>query len=341
MPKVSVVVPVYNVERYLERCVESIRNQTLQDLEIILVDDGSPDNCPAMCDKYTQLDSRIKVVHKKNAGLGMACNSGIEVASGEYIAFCDSDDWIEPEMYAKMYEVAIRHDADAVFTGLRRVDGNGKILEWMPHPSKEHVYSGCEVLRLVCDIICAEPHERFDHSIQVSAKVVLYKKSLISTNNLRFVSEREYPSEDLIFNISVLHYAKTAVVLNTCFYNYFVNDDSITTTLKEDRFDKIIRSVQLISSIVGGNNADIFSDAETRLHRFIIGEARMQARLIINSTESANRKRQLINDLSNNEHLKRAVRKYPLKMMPLKHRIMLYIILSGNYNLLKYIFKFV
>ena len=321
--------------------MESIRNQTLQDLEIILVDDGSPDNCPAKCDRYTQIDKRIKVVHKKNAGLGMACNSGIEVATGEYIAFCDSDDWIEPEMYATMYDAAIKHDADAVYTGLRRVNADGKILGWMPHPSNECVYSGGEVSRLVCDIICSEPRERYDHAIQVSAKVVLYKKSHLLANNLQFVSEREYPSEDLIFNVSVLNCAKTAVVLNSCFYNYFVNDDSITTTLKKDRFDKIVRSVQLIRTIVGEYNINQIADVETRLHRFIIGEARMQARLIINSNESTVRKRLLITELTNNEHLKIAARKYPLKIMPLKHRIMLHIMLSGNYCLLKYLFKFI
>lgn len=86
-PKVSIVIPVYNVERYIDRCIQSVLNQTLQNFEIILVDDGSPDNCPEICDKYANSDSRIKVVHKANAGLGMACNSGIENATGEYIAF--------------------------------------------------------------------------------------------------------------------------------------------------------------------------------------------------------------------------------------------------------------
>ena len=97
-PKVSIIVPIYNVERYLDRCIQSLANQTLHDIEIILVDDESPDNCPVMCDVYEARDSRIKVVHKKNGGLGMACNSGLEVAKGEYVAFCDSDDWLEQNL---------------------------------------------------------------------------------------------------------------------------------------------------------------------------------------------------------------------------------------------------
>ena len=95
-PKVSIVVPVYNVERYLDRCVESLTSQTLSDIEIILVDDGSPDSCPAMCDDYARRDNRITVVHKVNGGLSSARNEGLKYISGEYFMFVDSDDWIDP-----------------------------------------------------------------------------------------------------------------------------------------------------------------------------------------------------------------------------------------------------
>ena len=95
-PKVSVIVPIYNVEKYLDECMVSLLNQTLKDIEIILVDDESPDNCPKMCDEYANKDKRVKVVHKKNGGLGFARNSGLDVATGEYVAFIDSDDWIKP-----------------------------------------------------------------------------------------------------------------------------------------------------------------------------------------------------------------------------------------------------
>ena len=97
-PKVSIIVPIYNVERFLDRCMDSLLNQTLKDIEIIMVDDGSPDNCPQMCDEYAKNDSRVKVIHKKNAGLGMARNSGLEIATGEYVAFVDSDDYVDCHM---------------------------------------------------------------------------------------------------------------------------------------------------------------------------------------------------------------------------------------------------
>lgn len=98
-PLISVIIPVYKVEAYLDKCVKSVMNQTYRNLEIILVDDGSPDRCPEMCDAYATEDSRITVIHKKNEGLSAARNSGMEIATGEYIGFVDSDDWIAPEMY--------------------------------------------------------------------------------------------------------------------------------------------------------------------------------------------------------------------------------------------------
>lgn len=110
--KISVIVPIYKVENYLNRCVESIRKQTYRNLEIILVDDGSPDACGEMCDRYAQEDSRIRVIHKENGGLSDARNAGIEVATGEYIAFVDSDDWIDDKMYEVLYSTLLKYNAD-------------------------------------------------------------------------------------------------------------------------------------------------------------------------------------------------------------------------------------
>lgn len=112
MPKISVVVPIYNVEAYLRRCVDSILNQTHSDLQVILVDDGSPDGCPAICDEYAAKDSRVLVLHKPNGGLSSARNTGVEAATGEYILFVDSDDWIKPEMAEILLGLCEKYDAD-------------------------------------------------------------------------------------------------------------------------------------------------------------------------------------------------------------------------------------
>lgn len=127
-PKVSVIVPIYNVEKYLDECIVSLLNQTLEDIEIILVDDESPDNCPKMCDEYANKDKRVKVIHKKNGGLGFARNSGLDVATGEYVAFIDSDDFIDLDMIEHLYNVATEYNADEVRCGIKFYVG-GKFTE--------------------------------------------------------------------------------------------------------------------------------------------------------------------------------------------------------------------
>jgi len=126
MDLISVIVPVYKVEAYLDKCVQSIVDQTYRNLEIILVDDGSPDNCGAMCDAWAEKDSRIKVIHKENGGLSDARNAGMAAATGDYIGFVDSDDWIESQMYERLHEAMVTTDSDIAACGARRIWTNGK-----------------------------------------------------------------------------------------------------------------------------------------------------------------------------------------------------------------------
>lgn len=127
---ISVIVPIYNVEKYLQKCVDSIINQTYKNLEIILVDDGSPDNCPKMCDDYAKKDSRIKVVHKENGGLSDARNVGMEVATGEYISFIDSDDYISLDFYETLLQTMIDNDSDIVECSVVKFYENEKFDEY-------------------------------------------------------------------------------------------------------------------------------------------------------------------------------------------------------------------
>lgn len=141
MAEISVIVPVYKVEQYLQRCVQSICQQTCRNTEIILVDDGSPDNCGAFCDEYAQKDERIRVIHKVNGGLSSARNAGIEIATGKYIAFVDSDDWLDPTMLELLLHLCVNYRAQIAECSYRNIlhdriqaetTCNGKIIEATP-----------------------------------------------------------------------------------------------------------------------------------------------------------------------------------------------------------------
>lgn len=126
MPELSIIVPVYKVEKYLPRCIDSILAQTFGDFELILIDDGSPDGCGRICDEYAQKDKRIVVIHQKNMGVSAARNAGLDIAHGRYIGFVDSDDWIEPQMYEVMMDAIRENGADMAVCGVRYADEDGK-----------------------------------------------------------------------------------------------------------------------------------------------------------------------------------------------------------------------
>ena len=165
--KVSIIVPIYNVEKYLDRCMQSLLGQTLKDIEIIMVDDGSPDGCPALCDEYVRRDARVKVIHKQNAGLGYARNAGLDVATGEYVAFVDSDDYVDLEMYEKLYVTAIRTGSDVVYCGFNRYYSENNVIHYA-NVNSEHVYKGEDVNQLLLDFISSSPKCKKDWKYEMS-----------------------------------------------------------------------------------------------------------------------------------------------------------------------------
>lgn len=152
MDLISIIVPIYKVEEYLERCVNSLCNQTYTNLEIILVDDGSPDACPQLCEQMAKMDSRIRVLHKENGGLSSARNAGIAVAKGEYVVFVDSDDYIAEHMVETMYQRIKADETDMCISDFCLVDENGTDIEKaeMQFPFENRVYTRKEVLKIVC-----------------------------------------------------------------------------------------------------------------------------------------------------------------------------------------------
>lgn len=160
MPKISVIVPVYNVEKYLDRCMQNLLNQTLQDIEIILVDDESPDNAPKMCDNYAQSDSRVHVIHKKNQGLGLARNSGLAIAKGEFVAFVDSDDYIDLNTFEWLYNQSLKNSFDAIFYRFKQFSDVKDVKIEYPRDTVKAYVGKEETQLLAMEMIASLPSEK-------------------------------------------------------------------------------------------------------------------------------------------------------------------------------------
>lgn len=217
MIKISIILPIYNVEKYLNRCMNSLLNQTLNDIEIIMVDDGSPDNSPKMCDEYAKKDSRVKVIHKRNEGLGYARNSGLEIATGEYVAFVDSDDYIDLSMYAVLYDEAVSSNADAVFCGFKTEVKKGVWLD-SNEVTERTEWGGSNINDFMLDMVACAPHVKKERKYQMSVWHSIYRSDIINKYNIRFHSERDVVSEDIPFQIDFLKYANKVVYLPKSFY---------------------------------------------------------------------------------------------------------------------------
>lgn len=217
---ISVIVPIYNVERELDRCVRSIRSQTHRELEIILVDDGSPDGCPAMCDRYAEEDSRIRVIHKENGGLSSARNAGLRIATGEFVLYVDSDDYIEPDSCQRLL-AAMQEDVDFVVGGFREekdgqimIHGHTDLEEGKAYPSREFVIRSIQ-------------HNEW----YTSAYMSLYRRSFLLDNSLFYKEGILFEDTQLVLKL-YLSAGKIACV-SYPFYHYVVRSGSIMTSGKQ------------------------------------------------------------------------------------------------------------
>lgn len=216
-PLVSVIVPIYNVEAYLLRCVNSIKEQTYNNLEIILVDDGSPDNCGRICDELAKTDGRILVIHKENGGLSDARNRGLDAATGEYIVFVDSDDYIAPSFIMTLYHHLIETDSDVALCSYMVVTGEdiSKIQDEKP---QTYVYNRKELLMNLYDA----NHE--DATFFIVAWNKLYKRSL--WDQVRFPKGKIHEDEATTYRI--FHLCRRGVYVKVPLYGYFSSESSIT-----------------------------------------------------------------------------------------------------------------
>lgn len=272
--KLSVIVAVYNVESYLDRCIGSIAGQSYANMEIILVDDGSTDGSAAMCDAWAERDSRIKVIHKKNGGAGYARNSGLDEATGDYVAFVDSDDWLEPGMYARLMDEAVTNDMDCVYCGFRQQLPSLESVDVIEMGNVKYTAEDMPKLarRFIMDFGGNQLNFGIWHGI--------FRRELI---DFRFVSEREYMSEDMVFTLMFLRNCRSFSYIPEALYNYMFNAGSLSRNYNEHTFEIILATAGIINEIYRGTpyqdagNAYAFCQAYF-LMRFPIMKARMPLR---------------------------------------------------------------
>lgn len=275
-PLISVIVPVYGVEKYLDRCLDSIVNQTYRNLQIILVDDKSPDSSPEICDKWAQTDSRISVIHKEvNEGLGMARNTGMTIADGDYIAFVDSDDYLDSDAYRRLVENAVETGADIVYMSCKRELPNHTFVDVpikkevrcgnMPEYAVKFV-PGCTGSTYMCSVWSA-----------------IFSKSVVRES---FISERIAISEDLNWTLRTLLRCSVVSRIQYHGYYYMYNDASISKTYNGADFKRIVESAKVIDKIfspLGMNNITptyLLVETRTMLRNVVFGRklARLKQR---------------------------------------------------------------
>lgn len=214
-PKVSVIVPVYNVEKYLENCLETLISQTLKDIEIICINDGSKDSSPDILKKYALNDERIKIIDKHNEGLSAARNDGLNVATGEYIGFVDSDDWVDLNFYEKLYNAAKKHNAEVACGNIIRC-GNRITKYKLKFENEQFITDNVEKLK-------ATKIPKYNY---VWNKI--YKRTSLQNLNITFPYGRYY--EDMCWSIKILYYLNGLVTVPECAYYYRRNEYSIVST---------------------------------------------------------------------------------------------------------------
>lgn len=239
MAKVSIVIPVYNMEKYLKRCMESVLTQTLVDIEIILVDDGGKDASVGMCDTYGKEDARVRVLHKKNGGLTSAWKAGSAMATGEYIGYVDSDDFIAADMYERLYAKAVEENADIACCGLRHMYEDKNHEEWdeqMIFPKDSFTV---EELKTEMFPVLINDGSFMGRSLQPNRVTKIVRRELVQ-KNLENCEDAVTIGEDFQFSLCMFLDAKKVVILENYFpYYYWMNNASMTMKYDQDYMDKI------------------------------------------------------------------------------------------------------
>lgn len=247
MVKVSIVVPIYNVEKYLPQCMESILNQTLKDIEIICVDDGSTDGCPNLLKEYQQKDNRIKIITKDNTGYGDSMNKGFEAATGEYIGIVESDDFIEPDMFAKLYNTARKNKADVV---------KSNFWFYWSNPERNELHEYFQKKECNSIIIPSKFNNGSLFGRKPSIWSAIYKRSFIEENGISFLPTPGASYQDTSFTFKVYSRAKRMVCLYDAFLHYRQDNMNSSVNNVDKKMNCVLDEYKEIEKFIAGNSSE-------------------------------------------------------------------------------------
>lgn len=263
--------PVYNVEKYLEESILSVINQTYKDLEILIINDGSTDNSIEICKTYEKMDNRIKFFDLPNGGVSVARNFGLAKATGEYVTFIDSDDFIALDMYEKMYTAMVKSNSDVIMAGIKNVTDSGELINLNPLTNTDTYFNKPEIPNnVIFEMISSEDLRIKQKTIMGSVCRLLFKKSIIDENRIKFV-ERLTLCEDFLFCLEVFFKCNKIGILKDCFYNYRQNNNSAVRKYRGN-FEAVIKEVYLKTEeiIQSESNKNLFENRLNNLYLRLI-----------------------------------------------------------------------
>lgn len=319
---IAVVIPIYNVEKYLEDCVNSVLEQTKKADEIILIDDGSTDKSSNICDEYAKKYSQIKVIHKNNNGLGEARNTGIDYCTQEFITFIDSDDFLDKDYLSILME-SINKGFDTCKSSYKKVDIHGKLIK--KESIFSNIYKGSSIKKeLIPRLIGSAPGQQ--DSIPMSSCATIYSMEIIKKNKLRFVSEREWISEDTLFNIEYYMRANKVNVINYVGYNYRTNPNSLTTKYMNDRFERCKEMYLKEKEILIQNQ--LWNLSKERLARQLFNNLRLCFVQLTKKVSGFNAHKSIfkISKICSDDLVSEVVSKYPINDLTFKQRFFLILV---------------
>lgn len=333
---ISIIVPVYNIEQYLTRGIESLLNQTLHNIEVILIDDGSTDNSRRICEEYGKKDRRISLIVQKNFGVSHARNVGIENANGDYIMFIDPDDEISLDMCEKLYSTMQKDNCDLVLCNFYRIINEKRIPVILNYPSR--LNNPLKIKSLMLDMIGNEIYG--EETVMGCIWRGLYKKDLLLKYSIKF-PENIRPMQDLIFMVEYLSKCLSISINKECLYYYYINPNSAVTGYKQNLWDNNNKVFYLLEEILQKNNFDRIT--KQRLDIFMVSCTEWCLHNEIHPLNDSVKKEKVrhINKFINNQEVRKRSSEISLKNVKNSKKIILLLIRLGNALIVYYYLLFI